>query len=108
MDLFANMLMLIPGGYEWIFIILIIVVIIFGAKKIPELARSFGKATSEFEKARILAKKEVDKLYDADRVSREKLESIADTLRIDYIGKDDESLKKDIDAAIKRDKEYDI
>ena len=106
MDLFANMLMLIPGGYEWIFIILIIVVIIFGAKKIPELARSFGKATSEFEKARILAKKEVDKLHDTDRVTREKLESIADTLRIDYIGKDDESLKKDIDAAIKRDKEY--
>ena len=108
MDLFANMLKLIPGGYEWIFIILIIVVIIFGAKKIPELARSFGKATSEFEKARILAKKEVDKLHDTDRVTREKLESIADTLRIDYIGKDDESLKKDIDAAIKRDKDYDI
>ena len=102
------MLMLIPGGYEWIFIILIIVVIIFGAKKIPELARSFGKATSEFEKARILAKKEVDKLHDTDRVTREKLESIADTLRIDYIGKDDESLKKDIDAAIKREKDYDI
>ena len=58
MDLFANMLKLIPGGYEWIFIILIIIVIIFGAKKIPELARSFGKATSEFEKARILAKNE--------------------------------------------------
>ena len=108
MDLFASMIKLIPGGYEWIFIILIIVVIIFGAKKIPELARSFGKATSEFEKARILAKKEVDKLHDADRVTREKLESIADTWRIDYIGKDDESLKKDIDAAIKRDKEYDI
>ena len=108
MDLFANVLMLIPGGYEWIFIILIIVVIIFGAKKIPELARSFGKATSEFEKARILAKKEVDKLHDTDRVTREKLESIADTLRIDYIGKDDESLKKDIDAAIKRDKEYNL
>ena len=108
MDLFDSMIKLIPGGYEWIFIILIIVVIIFGAKKIPELARSFGKATSEFEKARILAKKEVDKLHDVDRVTREKLESIADTLRIDYIGKDDESLKKDIDAAIKRDKEYDI
>ncbi len=72
------------------------------------MARSFGKATSEFEKARILAKKEVDKLHDEDRVTREKLESIADTLRIDYDGKDDESLKKDIDAAIKRDKEYDI
>ena len=55
---FDSMIKLIPGGYEWIFIILIIVVIIFGAKKIPELARSFGKATSEFEKACILAKKE--------------------------------------------------
>ena len=53
-------------------------------------------------------KKEIDKLHDADRVTREKLESIADTLRIDYIGKDDESLKKDIDAAIKRNKEYDV
>ena len=59
MDLFASMIKLIPGGYEWIFIILIIVVIIFGAKKIPELARSFGKATSEFEKARILQKKKL-------------------------------------------------
>jgi hypothetical protein len=67
-----------------------------------------GKATSEFEKARVLSKKEIDKLHNADKVTREKLESIADTLRIDYIGKDDESLKKDIDAAIKRDKEYDI
>jgi sec-independent protein translocase protein TatA len=108
MDLFANMLMLIPGGFEWIFIILLIVVVIFSAKKIPELARSFGKATSEFEKARIHAKREIDILNDVDRLTREKLESVADTLRIDYIGKDDESLKKDIDAAIKKDKEYDI
>ena len=95
------MVKLIPGGYEWILIILIIVVIIFGAKKIPELSLSFGKATSEFEKARILAKKEVDKLHNEDKLTRKKLESIADTLRIDYIGKDDESLEKDIDAVIK-------
>ena len=42
---------------EWIIIILVIVVIFFGAKKIPELARSMGRATSEFQKARIEAKK---------------------------------------------------
>jgi sec-independent protein translocase protein TatA len=108
MDLFVNMLMLIPGGYEWILIILIIIIVIFGAKKIPQLARSFGKATSEFEKARIESKNELEKIKNEDRLSREKLESIADTLRIDYDGKDDESLKKDIDAAIKRGKEYDL
>ena len=100
--------MLIPGGYEWILIILIIIIVIFGAKKIPQLARSFGKATSEFEKARIESKNELEKIKNEDRLSREKLEFIADTLRIDYDGKDDESLKKDIDAAIKRGKEYDI
>src|SRR5918995_1399507 len=100
----SNVLMLIPGGYEWILIILIIIIVIFGAKKIPQLARSFGKATSEFEKARIESKNELEKIKNEDRLSREKLESIADTLRIDYDGKDDDSLKKDIDAAIKRGK----
>ena len=104
----SNVLMLIPGGYEWILIIFVIIIIIFGAKKIPQLARSFGKSTSEFEKARIESKNELEKIKNEDRLSREKLESIADTLRIDYDGKDDESLKKDIDAAIKRGKEYDI
>ena len=71
--------MLIPGGYEWILIILIIIIVIFGAKKIPQLARSFGKATSEFEKARIESKNELEKIKNEDRVSRAKLESIADT-----------------------------
>lgn len=104
----STVLMLIPGGYEWIFIIFVILIVIFGAKKIPELARSFGKATSEFEKARIESKNELEKIKNEDRLSREKLESIADALRIDYDGKDDESLKKDIEAAIKRGKEYDL
>ena len=100
--------MLILGGYEWILVIFVIIIVIFGAKKIPQLARSFGKATSEFEKARIESKNELEKIKNEDRVSRAKLESIADTLKIDYDGKDDESLKKDIDAAIKRGKEYDL
>ena len=103
----TNTLMLIPGGYEWILIIFVIIIVIFGAKKIPEIANPFGKATSEFEKARIQAKNELVKIKNEDsNLSREKLESIADTLRIDYLGKDDESLKMDIDAALKRGKEY--
>lgn len=45
-----------PGfiaGQEWIFIVVIAVVLIFGAKKIPELARTFGKARGEFEKGKL-------------------------------------------------------
>jgi sec-independent protein translocase protein TatA len=36
-------------GPEWI-VVLVVVVLIFGAKKLPELARSVGKSTSEFKK----------------------------------------------------------
>ena len=50
--------MLIPWDFEFIFIIVITLVIIFGAKKNPELVRSFGKAKSEFEKTCLHAKKE--------------------------------------------------
>ena len=48
------------AGQEWIFIIIIAVVLIFGAKKIPELARTFGKAKGEFEKGKIEGDKELD------------------------------------------------
>lgn len=39
-----------PGGSEWI-IIGIIVLLVFGPKNIPKLARSFGKAKREFKDA---------------------------------------------------------
>jgi len=41
------------AGQEWIFIIIIAAVFIFGAKKIPELAKTFGKAKGEYEKGKI-------------------------------------------------------
>jgi sec-independent protein translocase protein TatA len=40
-----------PGPGEWI-IILLIVMLLFGAKKLPDLARSLGKSMSEFKKGK--------------------------------------------------------
>ena len=37
-----------PGGPEWIVIVLV-VLIFFGGKKIPELARGLGKGIREFK-----------------------------------------------------------
>ena len=54
-----NLALQLPGGMEWIFIIIVIAVLIFGAKKIPELARTFGKAKGEYEKGKIQADKEL-------------------------------------------------
>jgi sec-independent protein translocase protein TatA len=40
-----------PGGSEW-FIILAVVLLLFGGKKIPELMRGLGKGIREFNNAR--------------------------------------------------------
>ena len=37
-----------PGGSEWIFIV-VIVLVLFGGKKIPELMRGMGKGVKEFK-----------------------------------------------------------
>jgi sec-independent protein translocase protein TatA len=37
------------GGQEWL-VIFLIIVLLFGASKLPELARSMGKAKKEFKK----------------------------------------------------------
>lgn len=38
-----------PSGSEWL-IILAIVLLIFGARKLPELARSFGASINQFKR----------------------------------------------------------
>jgi sec-independent protein translocase protein TatA len=57
-----------PGGMELVVIVLF-VLIFFGAKKIPELARGMGKGIREFKDATKEVKNELD---DAARSSEEK------------------------------------
>ena len=51
-----------PMGTEWILIIVIVGVLFFGAKKIPELARTLGKSKGEFEKGKMEGDKELKDL----------------------------------------------
>lgn len=54
-------------AYENVIIAVVIIgVLIFGAKKIPELARTFGKAKGEFEKGKIEAEKELKEFKDKE------------------------------------------
>ena len=52
------------AGQEWIFIIIVAAIFIFGAKKIPELAKTFGRAKGEFEKGKIEGEKELEDFKD--------------------------------------------
>jgi sec-independent protein translocase protein TatA len=97
------------GGLEWVFIIIIVVVLFFGVKKIPEIARSVGRASSEYQKAKIQAKQELNQMnakdgIDKSIIDREKLESIADTLGIDSTNKNDTELREAIDLAISKER----
>ena len=61
------------GSTEIIVLVVVIGVLIFGAKKIPELAKTFGKAKGEFEKGKIAGDKELKEFKDeVDNVAKDK------------------------------------
>ncbi|GAB2678963.1 twin-arginine translocase TatA/TatE family subunit [Flavihumibacter cheonanensis] len=59
--LVANQLLMIsmPGGSEWILIILV-VLLLFGGRKIPELMRGLGRGIREFNDAKNNVKEEIE------------------------------------------------
>lgn len=90
------------GGSEWIIIGLIVVILLFGSKKLPEFSRTIGKAMGEFEKIRTMSLKQRiddDSNYLGPRIAqavdneRHKLEVLAESLGIDHVNKNDEELR---------------
>ena len=57
-------------GWPEIILILIVVLLLFGANRIPEIARSLGKATKEFKRAR---DEFADELKNADSEADKKI-----------------------------------
>ena len=51
----------VPGGMEMV-VILLIAVLLFGANKIPKLARSTGQAMGEFQKGRQQVEQELEEM----------------------------------------------
>ncbi len=68
----SNLLFLsLPGGMEWV-IILFVVLLLFGGKKIPELMRGLGKGIREFNSARNSIESEIKEgMREAERKSIE-------------------------------------
>jgi len=64
-----------PIGMQEILIILLIVVLLFGAKKIPELAKGLGNGIKEFKKATKDAEKEITDEKEKVKTASDKAES---------------------------------
>jgi len=63
----------VPGGLEWV-IIALVVLLLFGAKRIPELARGLGQGIREFKGAVGDAKQELDDAAESINSTDEKPE----------------------------------
>lgn len=57
----------VPGGTE-LAVILLIAVLLFGANKIPKLARSTGEAMGEFKKGREQVERELEEIRDGPQI----------------------------------------
>lgn len=55
-----------PGGWELVVIVLV-VVLLFGAKKIPELAKGLGKGIREFKDATKEIQNEIEETKDSSK-----------------------------------------
>ena len=52
-------------GVSEILLILVVVLVLFGGKRIPELARALGKAQYEYKKAKEMLQNEAQELKDS-------------------------------------------
>lgn len=67
-----------PGGSEWI-IILVIILILFGGKKIPELLRGVGKGVGELQKGLHEGKRQLEDSYKEEIVKKDEEHDAAKT-----------------------------
>ncbi|MCZ7381510.1 MAG: twin-arginine translocase TatA/TatE family subunit [Candidatus Methanoperedens sp.] len=89
-------------GTPEILVIVVLIIVFFGASKIPELARSLGKATGEFKKAKQESELEIkdfeksikENKSPSDKSSR--IRTMAKDLGIAIEGKSDEQLLDEI------------
>lgn len=52
-------------GFTEVLLILVVILLLFGGKRIPELAKAFGRASFEYKKAKEILKKEAQDFSDA-------------------------------------------
>ena len=110
------------GTPEIIVIAIVIAVLLFGASKVPQLARSFGQAMGEFKKARreaelnykkfeesaIGGEEEIPKAKAKAEVKtkgeEENIKEVAAYMGIDTEGKTEEELKEEVQAKLEASK----
>ncbi|MEM2924461.1 MAG: twin-arginine translocase TatA/TatE family subunit [Methanocellales archaeon] len=85
-------------GTTEILLILGVAVLLFGASKLPELARAMGRSMGEFKKAQREAELELKSLEKPSPAQESEIRKLAREMGINVEGKTDEQLKEEIKA----------
>ena len=103
MEYFLNIM-----GSEWMIIIFVALILLFGTNKLPEAGKKIGKMVGEYNKAKTEMQNQISDMTKAEpdnptidgpvQTERQKLERMAQTLRINTENKSDVELKNAIDA----------
>ena len=86
---------MLPGGPELLFL-LFIVLLLFGGRKLPELARSMGEAVREFNRATNEPTKYLDEKTRKENEERQAIIDAAKKLGIEVEGRDITEIAQDI------------
>ena len=89
------------GMTEILIIVFVAIILLFGAKKLPELARSIGRAKGEFERGKMDIEREIkeEKAKDSKKDEKDIIKA-AKELGIETEGKTEDELKKEIAKAV--------
>lgn len=88
-------------GIEDIILILIVALLLFGPNKLPELARSLGKATGEFKKAQMQTETELNHMVKPLEDKDEKIHNLAVEMGLNVQNKSNEQLIEEIRSKIR-------
>ena len=94
-------------GTEWIIIIFIGLILLFGTNRFPDVAKKIGKLVGEYSNAKNQIENEMKNSTNQNlqvsgpvKDERKKLEMIATQLEINYEDKTDDELRKMIESKI--------
>ena len=103
MDIFLNIM-----GSEWMIIIFVALILLFGTNKLPEAGKKIGKMVGEYNKAKAEMQNQIKDITNTEtnnpsidgpvETEREKMEKMAQSLGINSQNKSDLELRHAIDS----------
>ena len=94
-------------GSEWIIIIFVVLVVLLGTNRLPDVAKKFGRVVGEYSKTKNQFQNNIKDFSSTNievsgpvQNEREKLEMMAKSLGVDFASKTDDELRKIISSKI--------